>query len=129
MLEILTDNHINFIAAIEIPDNPVILKEKIRNDAFLILKEGLHNIIRHSRATNVKFSAELNEDVCIISLKDDGNGIIDSGQVKKGSHGNGLLNMKKRADEAGIIFSLHSSPFTLHSAEGSGVEIILQFKI
>ena len=29
MLEILTDNHINFTSAIEIPDDPVILKEKI----------------------------------------------------------------------------------------------------
>jgi len=122
MLEILTDNHINFTATIEIPDNPVILKEKIRNDAFLILKEGLHNIIRHSGAGNVKFSAELKENECFICLKDDGTGIIDSGQIKKGSHGNGLINMRRRAQESGIDFKLNS-------AEREGTEIIMHFKI
>jgi signal transduction histidine kinase len=136
MLEILTDNNINFIAAIEIPDNPIILQEKIRNDAFLILKEGVHNIIRHSGAGNVEFRAELRENICTISLKDDGVGINDSRQVKKGSHGNGLVNMRRRAQESDITFSLQSSacPEELatrdrQSSEGSGVEIILQFKI
>ncbi len=102
MLEILTDNKINFIAAIEIPDDPVILKEKIRNDAFLILKEGLHNIIRHAGAGTVEFTATLRENNCSIYLKDDGVGIHDSSQVKKGSHGNGLINMRRRAQESGI---------------------------
>jgi signal transduction histidine kinase len=122
MLEILTDNNINFIAAIDIPDNPVILKEKIRNDAFLILKEGLHNIIRHAGAGNVKFTAELKENVCSISLKDDGSGIYDSGLLKKGSHGNGLVNMRKRAQESGIDFNIISS-------ENAGTEIVMHFKI
>ncbi len=122
MLEILTDNHINFIAAIEIPDDPVILKEKIRNDAFLILKEGLHNIIRHSGAGTVKFTATLRENNCSIYLKDDGAGIHDSSQVKKGSHGNGLINMRRRAQESSIEFSINSR-------EGEGTEIVMQFKI
>lgn len=122
MLEILTDNNINFVAAIDIPDNPVILKEKIRNDAFLILKEGLHNIIRHSGAGSVEFRAELNENICKISLKDNGVGIADSGQVKKGSHGNGLVNMRRRAQESGIDFNIISG-------EGEGTEIVLHFKI
>jgi signal transduction histidine kinase len=136
MLEILTDNHINFSAVIEIPDNPVILKENIRNDAFLILKEGLHNIIRHSGARNVEFKATLAENVCFIRLKDDGVGIDDSKPDKKGSHGNGLVNMRRRAQESDITFSLQSSacpeePATSdrQKSEGSGVEIILQFKI
>jgi signal transduction histidine kinase len=122
MFEILTDNHINFIAAIEIADDPIILKEKIRNDAFLILKEGLHNIIRHAGARNVEFRAELNENVCVIRLKDDGTGIIDSIQFKKGSHGNGLINMRRRALESGIEFNIIS-------AEGAGTEIVMHFKI
>lgn len=122
MLEILTDNRINFIAAIDIPDNPIILKEKIRNDAFLILKEGLHNIIRHAGARNVKFTAVLKENMCSISLKDDGVGIDDSGQVMKGSHGNGLVNMRKRAQESGIEIKINS-------AENEGTEIVMHFKI
>jgi signal transduction histidine kinase len=122
MLEILTDNKINFITAIEIPDNPIILKEKIRNDAFLILKEGLHNIIRHSGAGTVQFSAKLRENICSVILKDDGVGMVDSRQAKEGSHGNGLINMRRRAQESGI-------EFTLNSVENEGTEIIIHFRI
>jgi len=122
MLEILTDNKINFHSAIEISDAPVILQEKIRNDVFLILKEGLHNIIRHSGAVNVEFSAGVKENLCSICLKDDGIGIGDTRLATKGSHGNGLPNMRRRALESGIEFDIHL-------AKGSGTEIVLQFKI
>jgi signal transduction histidine kinase len=122
MMELLTDNKINFQSEIKIPDDPVILQEKIRNDTFLILKEGLHNIIRHAGARNVEFKAELTENRSTISLKDDGVGITDSGQVKKGSHGNGLVNMRRRAQESGIEINIKSG-------EGKGTEIVLQFKI
>jgi len=122
MLEILTDNKINFISDIVIPDDPIILQEKLRNDAFLILKEGLHNIIRHSGAGNVAFSSRLAENMCTMHLKDDGVGIADPGQGKKRSHGHGLGNMRRRAQESGIVFSIQSG-------ESIGTEIILQLKI
>ena len=122
MLDILTDNKINFRSSIEIPETPVTLQEKLRNDAFLILKEGLHNIIRHSGAGNVEFSARVKDDLCRICMKDDGIGMLVSTQKTKGSHGNGLLNMRRRAQESGMELDIH---FT----EGTGTEIILQFKI
>ncbi|MCX6306900.1 MAG: FG-GAP-like repeat-containing protein [Bacteroidetes bacterium] len=122
MLEITTDNKINFRSDIDIPDDPIILQEKVRNDAFLILKEGLHNIIRHSGAGNVAFSAVVNENLCIVRLRDDGAGMDEAGHEKKGSHGNGLINMRKRALESGIGFDIHS-------ARGKGTEIVLQLKI
>jgi signal transduction histidine kinase len=122
MLEILTDNKINFRSAIDIPDDPVIVEEKIRNDSFLILKEGLHNIIKHSGAHNVIFSAQILGNNCKISLKDDGIGLGAATVVKKGSHGNGLINMRRRAQESGIEFSIHSE-------SDSGTEIVIQFRI
>jgi signal transduction histidine kinase len=122
MLELLTDNNIIFNQLVDIPDDPVILKEKIRNDAFLILKEALHNIIRHSSATKVTFTAELNQNLCSISLKDNGVGIAGSKQLKKGSHGNGLINMRRRAQESNFEFAIISG-------DGTGTEIVMYFKI
>jgi signal transduction histidine kinase len=122
MLEILTDNKINFLSSIDIPEAPVILKEKIRNDVFLILKEGLHNIIRHAEAGNVLFNAGLAKNICTISLKDDGTGISETRTTRKGSHGNGLVNMRKRAVESGIEFEIHSGV-------GKGTEIVMQFRV
>jgi len=141
MLELLTDNKIGFVPDIDIPDQPVVLSEKVRNDTFLILKEALNNAIRHSGADTIFFSAKVRQKVCTISLKDNGHGFLNDSM--KDLHGNGLLNMKKRAEESGISFSLHSSPLTLHSSpltlhsspltlhdhQASGVEIILEFKI
>ncbi|MFZ4547758.1 MAG: sensor histidine kinase, partial [Bacteroidales bacterium] len=122
MFETLTDNNINFSSTLDIPDTPILLKEKIRNDSFLIMKEGLHNIIRHSGAKNVAFKAELINNNCTISLKDDGVGMHSNSTIKKGSHGNGLVNMRRRAQESGIDFSILPTP-------NSGVEIRLHFKI
>jgi len=122
MLEILTDNKISFNAAIEIPDNPVILPEKVRNDTFLILKEGLHNVIRHSRASDVQFTANIHENLCYLSLKDNGIGIDESSKAGKRSQGNGLINMRRRAQEAGIEFAIHSY-------QGEGTEITMKFRI
>ncbi len=122
IFEILTDNNINFHSFLEIPDEPVILNEKIRNDVFLIFKEGLHNIIRHAGAGNVVFSAGFINGRCTISLKDDGVGFSDSNRPQTGSHGNGMVNMRRRALESGIEFNIHSDT-------GVGTEIILSFKI
>jgi two-component sensor histidine kinase len=122
MLEILTDNKINFRSSIEIQDEPVTLPEQVRNDIYLILKEGLHNIIRHAGAGTVEFNARQTSTICSISLKDDGTGIAPSTEVKKGSHGNGLVNMRRRALESGIEFNIISG-------EGTGTEIVLHFKI
>ena len=65
---------------------------------------------------------QLKKIVVLYRLKDDGVGILISGQVKKGSHGNGLVNMRRRAQESGI-------EIRIHSGEGAGTEIFLQFKI
>jgi enediyne biosynthesis protein E4 len=127
MLEILIDNKIGFIPEIDIPDEPVILPEKIRNDTFLILKEALNNAIRHSGADTVFFTAKVIDKMCLISIKDNGHGILD-GKSKAG-RGNGLLNMRKRAEEAGIVFSVKSLVLSGETVNESGVEIILEFKI
>jgi len=122
MFETLNDNNINFSSTLDIPDTPILLKEKIRNDSFLIMKEGLHNIIRHSGAKNVAYKAELINNNCTISLKDDGVGMHSNCTIKKGSHGNGLVNMRRRAQESGIDIAIISNGVT-------GVEIELRFKI
>ena len=122
MLEILSDNKIRFRSTVEIPAEPIILVEKLRNDAFLILKEGLHNILRHSGAGSVEFIARLEDNQFTVRLKDDGVGFADSGRAGQSAHGNGLLNMRKRAQESSIGLEISSTP-------GSGTEIIMKFKI
>jgi signal transduction histidine kinase len=122
MLEILHDNNIRFRSLVEIPDQPIMLHAQIRNNIFLILKEGLHNIIRHSKSGNVEFYAGLSENTCTIYLKDDGTGIRDSMKTEGRAHGNGLVNMRKRAQESGIEFDIRPG-------ELKGTEIFMRFGI
>lgn len=122
MLEILTDNNITFNPTTEIADDPIILPEAIRNNVFMILKEGLHNIIKHSGSQNVEFTVALKNSQCLISLKDDGVGIKASSGARKSSPGHGLINMQKRSQESGI-------ELIIDSKEGMGTEIMITFKI
>jgi len=122
IFEILNDNQIGFHSEMDIPDEAMILNEKLRNNIFLILKEAIHNIIRHSKARNVEFSAKYHDHFCSIILKDDGIGISGSEQNKKSLHGNGLLNMQRRGMESQLSLVIKTP------ADG-GTEIMITFTI
>jgi len=66
----------------------------IRRNIFLLLKESLHNIVKHANAKNVTIKATVKEKLELV-IKDDGKGFSENGDTK----GNGLINMKKRAEE------------------------------
>lgn len=125
MQEIFSESGVEFSYHIAVPEEYVILPEKLRNDAFLILKEGTHNIIKHAAAARVEFKAVVEGKDCDISLRDDGNGFdmnaIMATEVHK-NQGNGLSNMNKRATESGIQLNIISSP-------GSGTELKVHFRI
>ncbi|MBK7030292.1 MAG: hypothetical protein IPH45_14330 [Bacteroidales bacterium] len=74
MMELLNDNGISFHPDVKMPEEAIRLPENIRNDAYLILKEALHNTIKHSGAKNVVLTAGCRDRVCEISLSDDGCG-------------------------------------------------------
>ncbi len=122
LYETLIDNGIQYHAEINLPDLPIVLPDELKNDTFLILKEGTHNIIKHAKATNVKLIADVNGNECSISLMDDGIGFDERNTISQVSHGNGLINIRKRAHDSKIEISIHSR-------EGNGTIISLKFKI
>jgi signal transduction histidine kinase len=86
----------------EIPESfsDRIVSGNIRRNIFLLLKESLHNIVKHSGAKNITISAAVTEELKLV-IKDDGKGFSNNGDTK----GNGLINMKKRVMELkGSIF-------------------------
>jgi ligand-binding sensor domain-containing protein/anti-sigma regulatory factor (Ser/Thr protein kinase) len=66
---------------------------QIRKDLFMIYKEALNNIVKHSEAKSVKIYFELSKQYLNLFIRDNGKG-FDQGSYKKG---NGLSNMKSRA--------------------------------
>lgn len=74
---------------------------------FRIFQEAIHNVIRHSEATEIKLGFISNSMNWEISVKDNGKGFHVSGSFE--GHF-GLDNMKERASEIRAILEITSNP-------------------
>ncbi|MCE1189312.1 MAG: histidine kinase [Ignavibacteria bacterium] len=89
------------------------LSTEHRRNLFLIIKEIVHNCIKHSNATRFTASIEFATDAFTLICRDNGKG-FEIGNTS--SHGNGLTNMSERAGMAG-------AEIQILSADGMGTEI------
>lgn len=91
------------------------LSVEVRRNIYLIVREALHNVVKHSGATKAEISMVLNEHGFKLSIKDNGSGFEAD---KLEFRGNGLVNMKKRMNDIG-------GDILIHSIAGEGTEIEL----
>jgi two-component sensor histidine kinase len=89
-----------------------------RRTVYLILKEGLNNIIRHAECSKVSFHCRVEDRTLRVVLTDDGRGFPAEGK----SHGHGLQNMNSRAEAIGAQLRITSSP-------GKGTSLALTMRI
>jgi Histidine kinase len=75
-----------------------------RRNIYLMFKECVHNILKHSAATTVQISISNHEDGFMIELKDDGKG-FDSSQ---NFEGNGMKILQRRAKDCFIDLTIQS---------------------
>lgn len=92
---------------IDIPQNLPALEVngEIRRNVFLVVKEALNNIVKHSGATIVKIILQKEPDGLSLVINDNGKGINPN---KMREFGNGLTNMKKRMNAVDIHFSIEN---------------------
>jgi len=100
----------------QLDESGIIMEE--RQNIYLIFKEGINNSIKYSACRNIILSVETNNKNYEISLSDDGSGF----NAKNNYPGNGLNNMKKRAQDSGMRLELESSV-------GHGTVICLKGKL
>jgi signal transduction histidine kinase len=86
---------------------PVPMTSEQRRNIFLVVKEALHNILKHSQAQHAVVSLGWNGSLLEISVEDDGRGFPAE---SSGNLGNGLTNMRRRTEELGGTFLLESDP-------------------
>ena len=77
---------------------------ELRRNVYLVVKEALHNIVKHAAAAKVHIRMEAGGELAI-TIKDDGVG-FDSDEVRPFS--NGLYNMRKRMADIGGTLSIFS---------------------
>lgn len=93
----LMEHHgIKFDMEISISDGVVIPSSLISLNLFRIYKEALNNVIKHSRAKNIKAAVHIGNEKLSFSIHDDGVGIKEAGGICRG-----VTNMKNRAEELG----------------------------
>lgn len=95
-----------------IPENlpEMVVNGIIRRNVFLVIKEALHNVIKHAAASEVKIILQKEKEGISLSIHDNGKG-IDFKNIRQFS--NGLSNMKKRMKDVKIEFSIENNNGTL----------------
>ncbi len=89
---------------------------------FRIIQEALHNVMKHSKAKNVKVSVKPESGKTVIKVTDDGIGFEnDSGKAGKGL---GLNSMQYRANQIGASFIIKNN-----TPCGTSVQLSLSNKL
>ena len=97
--------------------NETKLSLESRRNFYLIFKEALNNLVKYSNATRASILLTRENGMIKLSVRDNGIGF----DVTQTSKGNGLLNMKNRADEM-------KAQLKIESEKGSGTNVELIFK-
>ena len=82
------------------------LDAELRRQVFLLFKESLNNVVRHSGSVKVDATLHLDRHVLILRVQDHGKG-FDAAHV---SSGEGLQSMQRRAASIGGRLDVVSSP-------------------
>jgi len=120
--DLFNDNHIRFSAEIETIETDFEMKDPLRQNVFLILKETAANIIRHSNADLVILNVKYTDGYYHIKVKDNGYGFELTSVREDIQGGNGLINMRRRAAESGILLDIRAE-------KGKGTQVSLSFKM
>lgn len=88
------------------------LDADIRRHIYLVFKEAVNNIAKHSNADVARILIEAGGNELVISVNDDGRG-FDAAEVLRGSDtlgGNGIVNIRQRMEKLGGSVKIESSP-------------------
>jgi signal transduction histidine kinase/ligand-binding sensor domain-containing protein len=98
--------------------NDVKLGMEERKNFYLIYKEALNNIVKYAGCKNVWIEMKMHDGGINLKIRDDGQGF----DAKKNYSGNGLLNMKRRAEQL-------KGKLCIQSESGNGTSIELNFPV
>jgi signal transduction histidine kinase len=111
----------------------ITLGADLRREIYLIFKECVNNLVKHSQATKAEFDVRRENECLIVEIKDNGRGFVaeslraatssayaaDIGEgTARSFGGNGLRNMRRRAENLGGEFQIDSAP-----GEGTRLQI------
>ena len=106
---------------VDLPENPpeVVVRSSVRHHLMLSVKEALTNVVRHSRARTVRFTATFADGHLQVVVDDDGCGLV---ATPGRAEGDGLQNMRQRMASAG-------GSFEVRPKSGPGAQLVFSVAI
>jgi signal transduction histidine kinase len=106
---------------VDLPDNPpeITVTSDVRHHVFLVVKEALTNIVRHSGARTVILRAKTEGDTLRMTIEDDGCGFDCA---PDDALADGLRNMQQRMSSIG-------GKFRIESKAGAGTRIEFEVSV
>jgi signal transduction histidine kinase len=102
----------------EVP--PITLTAEVRHNLFMVVKEALNNILKHSLASEARLRLTLQDGVLEIRMQDNGRGFdVASAAISQRS---GLANMQHRTEMLGALLHIESQP-----AKGTSVSVRMTY--
>ena len=118
--DVLTARQIEFAFRTPDPGRDVRVGANIRRELFLIFKEAVNNLVRHSACTRADLEFRVDADGFSLVVSDNGRGFDAAGADR----GHGLASMRKRTEGLGGRLEILSTPgegtllaFTIPSAD------------
>ena len=113
--DIFTGSDIKFRFDAPGADQDVRIGANMRREVFLIFKESVNNLVRHSGCTEAEIEFRVEDDWLALRVSDNGAGFDASRQ----SDGHGLMSMRDRARDTG-------GDFEVLSGNGKGTTVNLK---
>lgn len=110
--------NITYEITTEVSDSDEKINPEIKRNIYLIYKETLNNIMKHSNANNAKILIKKVDHDFLLSVSDNGTG-YDEKNIKAG---NGLRNLNTRAEQI-------NAELSINSVLTKGTEVTLKIKI
>ena len=113
--DIFTARGIAFRFQAPATDGNIELGANLRREIFLVFKESVNNVVKHSGCSRADIEFQIDGDWLMLKVNDDGKGFDTALAAEAGTDraaswrgGNGIISMRKRATEMGGDFNIVS---------------------
>ncbi len=113
--DVFTARHIAFQFRAPDSEHDIELGANVRREVFLIFKESVNNVVKHSGCTRAEIEFQIEGDWLVLKVCDNGKGFdskaaldYSAAVITSARGGNGVPSMRKRAEEMGGQFQIVS---------------------
>ena len=107
--DLLDARDIDFTFRAPVEDKDIRLGADLRREIYLIFKECVNNLVKHSGCTRAEIEFRVEGQWLVISVVDDGSGFDpEAATTNAGMGGHGLMSMQRRAQALGGSFEIES---------------------